>query len=71
MVDLTAQVEQQHQEFLELLASGSNSQYSDTASVVCPVQTYFVVMFTGDLKGRQCFSKERQVGHTRADDAVG
>ncbi|KAJ6600258.1 hypothetical protein DFH09DRAFT_1355610 [Mycena vulgaris] len=32
MAGLNAQVEQRHQEFLELLASGSNSQYSDTAS---------------------------------------
>jgi hypothetical protein len=35
MVDLNTEVEQRHQEFLELLASRSNSQYSDTASLVC------------------------------------
>jgi hypothetical protein len=37
MVDLNTQVEQRHQEFLEVLASGNNSHYSDTVSVVCPI----------------------------------
>ncbi|KAJ7205437.1 hypothetical protein GGX14DRAFT_397575 [Mycena pura] len=32
--DLNTKIEQRHQEFLELLASGRNSHYSDTESMV-------------------------------------
>jgi hypothetical protein len=64
MVDLDGHLEQRHQEFLEFLASGSNSQGSDTASLVRPNQTEYFVMLTAAAEDGKCLYKERQVSYT-------